>query len=232
MARTNATVNELAPEDPQAAAVANPWEAVMANPRTAAALLNFGLAAMQPPSFGDNFGSQVGRAIGSGAEAVGRQEEMDRRQQEADTKAMLREQQANLAAERARTAGAGLSNATMRLQNEQLRQQGLQERAQAGNYLRAYVAHNVAKARHDRAEADKEKAAVFTGQPYVAKPYPEFNPSAYGVAPPSGIEPPSSAGSSSSSAGAAAASGGDYIASDGKGNRVRWDPNSNTWVKI
>lgn len=239
MARTNATQKELAPENPQPEM--NPWDAVMSNPRAAAAILNFGIAAMQPPSFGDNFGSQLGRAVGSGAEAVGRQEEMDRRQQEADSKAQLREMQANLAGERARTAGVGLGLQAERLRNADLNREALNQRALSLNQIRLTNNYYQLKQKHDSMEAMKERKAAEQamygqGQPYTPKPFMDFNSyaSSVGVDPSSfNLNVPTASGASAGAPSApAAAAGADQVYTDGKGNRIRWDPTSNAWVKV
>jgi hypothetical protein len=56
------------------AALQGQWASFLDQPGARSALLNFGIALMQPPSFGDTPTSQIGRAVGAGAEAAGRGE--------------------------------------------------------------------------------------------------------------------------------------------------------------
>lgn len=107
------------------------WNTFLGQPQGRAALLSMGLALMQPPSFGDNPTSQIGRAIGSGGEAVNRVEAMDIKKQEADSKAELRGSQALAAEARAdaATARGGQQGAMLDLKREQLAAQGLRHDA-------------------------------------------------------------------------------------------------------
>ena len=83
----------------------NQWDTYLQNPGATSALLSFGLSLTQPPSFGDNAFSQIGRAVGSAGETTSRREAMDIKQQEADSKAAAREAAANLAGARAGNVG-------------------------------------------------------------------------------------------------------------------------------
>lgn len=174
------TSQELEPGDVQAPPMMNPWQRVMADPRTAAAMLNAGIALMQPPSFGDTGASQIGRAIGSGAEAVGRQEEMDRKQQEVDSKSQLREASANLAGSRAAHAGTAAQVSTERLRNQQLSLEGLNERNAMSSFIMAQRTYSTDKKAHDMLQAKMQAAAGIQGQAFTPQPFPEFRNWAHG----------------------------------------------------
>jgi hypothetical protein len=115
----------------------------MGNPGGQAALLSAGLALMQPPSFGDNAASQIGRALGTAGETVGRRETMDLKEREQESKAELRGSQA-LAAEsraaaaeaRAGTAGARLGNQAERLAFQERSLEAKNERNMLGAKIR------------------------------------------------------------------------------------------------
>lgn len=131
----------------------------MDDPRARAALLSFGLSMMQPPSFGDNAVSQIGRAIGAGGEAVGRVEAQARKDaefglkaQEVESRQDLRAAQADAATSRAETAAARASTVgdrnlytaeRLRLEQERLEQQkgyqGIQNQIRISNAYQKYV---------------------------------------------------------------------------------------------
>lgn len=117
------------------------WTTFMDDPGGRAALLSMGLSLMQPPNFGDNPTSQIGRALGMAGETVGRREAMDVKQretgvkeQEAESRQQLRASQADAATSRADTAAArlGTQAGNLQLQRERLdateRQRTLQQR--------------------------------------------------------------------------------------------------------
>lgn len=95
--------------------IAAQWSDALNDPTVRTSLLQFGLNLMQPPSWGDTAGSQIGRAIGSSGEALTRGREEDRRQQEIDSKTTLREAQAGAAEARAGAAGARAGAASERI---------------------------------------------------------------------------------------------------------------------
>lgn len=122
------------PWTPQPGPVAQPgtldqFGNFMDDPRARAALLSFGIAMMQPRTFGDTFTSQLGRGIGSAGEAVDRVDQQAMRSadqerkdielgikgQEADSRADLRAAQADSALSRAQTAETRAAAATDRL---------------------------------------------------------------------------------------------------------------------
>lgn len=98
---------QASPAGPQSN-VASEWSDALAKPNVRAALLQAGLSLLQPPSFGQTTGGQIGQAIGSAGEALDRQERSQLAQQEADSKATLREARAAAAEARAGAVGAGL----------------------------------------------------------------------------------------------------------------------------
>lgn len=113
----------------------------LGNPRVQGALLSTGLALMQPPSFGDNATSQIGRAIGAGGESlrIGDAQDLAERkqrvaEQEAGSKGDLREAQAAAAGARSDAAASRATAATDRLEfqkrtqesNERLKSLALQ----------------------------------------------------------------------------------------------------------
>lgn len=112
------------------------------DPRIRAAMLQTGLALMQPPSFGDNFTSQFGRAIGSGGEAAQRMAVENRAQTEAASRQDLRGAQAEAAGARAETAGARSDTAASRLALERLKMEALNDRNRISGRIRLQNAYN------------------------------------------------------------------------------------------
>lgn len=66
------------------------WRNFLSTPSGRAALIQFGVSLTQPPSFGDNALSQVGRAVGSAGEAATRSEAAQLAQEEAKSKTEYR----------------------------------------------------------------------------------------------------------------------------------------------
>lgn len=83
--------------------IRNEWGAFLSDPQGRAALMSAGLALMQPPSFGDNATSQIGRAIGSAGQSAQLMEAQDLKRSEFESKDLMRDAQAEA---RLRTAGA------------------------------------------------------------------------------------------------------------------------------
>jgi hypothetical protein len=92
--------------DPMAAQRSSEWAQALSDPQVRGALLQFGVNMLQPPSFGDTFGSQFGRAVGSVGEQQSRIEAEDIKRQEAQSKQDLRASQAETGAQRADAATA------------------------------------------------------------------------------------------------------------------------------
>lgn len=80
------------------------WSNFLEQPGARTAMLQAGIALMQPPSFGDTPLSQFGRAIGSAGEAVTRDMELGRKERESESKIDLAESRSE--AERARAGEA------------------------------------------------------------------------------------------------------------------------------
>ncbi len=98
--------------------IRNQWSSFIEQPGNRAFLLQTGLALMQPPSFGDNPASQIGRAVGAGAEAATRQQVIESKLAESESKA-----EANIA--RAGEAGARAGAAQDRLGLDYFRLQAM-----------------------------------------------------------------------------------------------------------
>lgn len=162
----------LPPDPTQTQAIASQWEAFLGrlgqaaqNPNVLAAGVGFGTSLMAPRSFGDNATSQIGRAIGSGAETINRREAMDIKQQEADSKQDLRGAQADAATARSQAAASGVNTAEARLalrESEMSQRRTLAEISASNRLGQMYY---TAKAKHDK------DRAVFTDMP----PFPDFN---------------------------------------------------------
>ncbi len=110
--------------------------AFLDDPNGRAALLSAGLALMQPPSFGDNPTSQIGRAIGAAGESATANQLMGLKEQDADSKATLREAQAGAATARAESAGARADAAGSRLGLQRAQLEALNERNLLQNRVR------------------------------------------------------------------------------------------------
>lgn len=145
------------------------WNSWLSNPANRAALIQFGTSLTQPPSFGDNTLSQIGRAVGSAGEAAqrvqtGREKKAAQTrklgilEKEAESKGVAREARANAAAARAAAATAQAGTAAARLQNERERLStqrtlgSLQRKIQATNAYNAYV--------RDKQKADSQASLV------------------------------------------------------------------------
>lgn len=143
------------------------WDAFIGDPRGRAALLSTGLAMMQPPSFGDTFTSQLGRALGAGGSSVRATEALDLKQQEADSKDESRQAQsearimnaetrATAAESRSSMAGARMENAGARLQIAQ-QQLELKQQQLAGQALSA---EERIKVQREKLQLEREVAAA------------------------------------------------------------------------
>lgn len=173
------TIDPWSPIPGQQQPVAAP--SFMDDPRARAALLSFGLAAMQPPSFADTFTSQLARSIGAGGEAVQRVDDQERkaaefgiRASEADSKQDLRAAQAENSIARAGAAEARIGTASERLNNQQtqmaLRQQQLQQ-AQERTALGARIKLANMYANYVAATNEENSAgSLAQGKKFVPKP--------------------------------------------------------------
>ena len=92
------------PQPPQGIDTHAQWSQALGDPGVRTALLQFGISMLQPPSFGDTFGSQFGRAVGDAGEATERVSESARKDAESESKNSLREAQSTAAEARATAA--------------------------------------------------------------------------------------------------------------------------------
>lgn len=113
------------------------------DPQGRAALLSAGLALMQPPSFGDNPASQIGRAIGAAGQSATANEATEMKGQELESKqdlrssqAMAAEARAGAATARAEIAGARAGNAADRLAFQRERLEAMNQRHTLGQRVR------------------------------------------------------------------------------------------------
>lgn len=80
-----------APPQAPAANVGNSLTGLLDDPRARAALLSFGLQAMQPVGIGQTTGGHIAQAIGAGAESYGRAEALDQKAEAAALKNSIAE---------------------------------------------------------------------------------------------------------------------------------------------
>lgn len=122
---------------PNVAQTSAEWAQAMSDPQVRGALLQFGISMLQPPQFGDTFGSQFGRGVGAAGEYTSRLDEEERKRLDAESKAQLRESQAETgtvragAAQMAAEAARERTGLTKQLQDQQnrIRTQGRQIQA-------------------------------------------------------------------------------------------------------
>lgn len=100
------------------AQISSEWANALNDPQVRGSLLQFGINMLQPPSFGDSFGSQFGRAIGGAGEYLTRLDEEKRKQEEAASKDTLRTAQADSATSRAAAAQTSANAAADRATNQ------------------------------------------------------------------------------------------------------------------
>lgn len=147
--------------------LATQWSTALNDPNVRTALLQFGISMLQPPSWGDTFGSQFGRAVGAAGEAVSNREQQNLDEEQKKSQIKLREAQA-------KRAGSGTGLAAERLGVEQSRL-GL---AQDKFALSKIVAAANARSRHF-AIYQREKAAYDQNKAYgigdTSKPFPSFD---------------------------------------------------------
>lgn len=122
----------------------NQWSSFIEQPGNRAFLLQTGLALMQPPSFGDNPASQIGRAVGEGAEAQTRQQIINSKLAESESKS-----EANVA--RAHAAGSSAEAIQSRLGLDYFKRQSI-ERGQEANQLIAAQKLYESEKKNDKAD--------------------------------------------------------------------------------
>lgn len=156
------------------------WGAFLSDPRGQAAVMSMGLALTQPPSFGDNALSQIGRAVGAAGESGRLLEAQDLKRSELESKDAMREaqaqarlmtagaaeQRAEAASARAGAAGdrAGFQAERLRMQQESL---GLRERLGASIRYQSY--------KNEVAKRNQNNAFMNPGAPpEPVMSYPDF----------------------------------------------------------
>lgn len=125
------------------------WGQWMGKPQNRAALMQFGIAMLQPMNQGETGSSHFANAVGSGGQAAETVTKQGQQQKASEDTSTLKEAQANLAGERATHAGdtAALrgESASLRAENAakglELKQQGL-ENTQARSRTMADIAQS------------------------------------------------------------------------------------------
>lgn len=155
--------------------IRNEWGAFLSDPKGQAALMSMGLALTQPPSFGDNALSQVGRAVGAAGESGRLMEAQELKREELESKDASREAQAQArlmtagaAEQRAEAAGARLGTAGANLELRRQALENAQGRSQMSARLRLSQMYQNETARINKANAN----AKLLGQPEI--PIPAF----------------------------------------------------------
>ena len=128
------------------------WANAMSDPNVRGALLQFGISMLQPPQFGDTFGSKFGQAVGAAGERQSRLDEEERKRLDSESKDQLRQSQAATAESRALTAQTQATTAQERLANQKdrdtlsniIRRQGRQIQATGAyqKYVKEVEARN------------------------------------------------------------------------------------------
>lgn len=154
------------------------WNTFLSDPRGRGAILQMGLALMQPRGFGDTGAGQVGRAIGAGGEQVGRREAMDIKEQEAASKQELRGAQAAAQEARAGTAAANANTAATRaaaqadrLQFGREQEAGRSDRAAQSRRIREALGYDTMRA---RVEGENRRARQHNSS--ISAQLPGFQP--------------------------------------------------------
>lgn len=91
------------PEDH--AQIAGQWNDFLQDPKGRAALVNFGLALMQPVGLGQTPGGQIGQAVGFAGQGLQAQEEQERKAKETDIKSQLADERSARNVDRATYEG-------------------------------------------------------------------------------------------------------------------------------
>lgn len=111
------------------------WSNWLDRPGNRSALMQFGIAMLQPIQQGQSFAGHIGEAIGQGGEAEARVAAQGRLQQEAESKEQLRGMQADLAGARAGSQAALSEAAGTRAAAQAQNLQSLMQRRQDQTYL-------------------------------------------------------------------------------------------------
>lgn len=111
------------------------WGQWMGKPSNRAALMQFGIAMLQPMQQGETGSSHFANAVGSGGQAAETVTKQTQQQKASEDTSQLKESQANLAGERASHIG---DTSTLRAQNAgeglEIKRQGLENTIQRGQF--------------------------------------------------------------------------------------------------
>jgi len=110
------------PQQPQS--IGDRWQGWIGNPNNRAALMQFGMAMLQPLGYGETSMSHFANAVGAAGGASGRVTEAEQQARKSETEAQLRESRA-MAAEAA--ANAAANRQFLGERNLELRAQGLEQ---------------------------------------------------------------------------------------------------------
>lgn len=121
--------------------LAKGWSDWVARPDNRAALMQFGIAMMQPLGLGETPLSHAASAIGQGGEAAQRVQGQEQKSQELESKQSLRESQAQLAEARAATAGSRSDTSAARLDLARERLGMQQQTMDANTRIRAMLGY-------------------------------------------------------------------------------------------
>lgn len=209
------------PPQPDVGGLAQRWQSWIDRPQNRAALIQFGVALSQPISAGQNWGGQIGSAIGSAGEASDRVTAQEMKQQELESKQELRSAQADAAAARAGAAGARAGAASQLLDFKQQQLEGLNQRARLNAMVRLQMGYssylnNVRKENKNRALIGTPLLPELSQADWMAS-----NPDLVQMMSPSGGAPPPSGGGgpvqvSSPEEAQALPAGTQYVTPDGR----------------
>lgn len=161
------------PPQPDVNGLAKRWNDWISTPQNRAALIQFGVALSQPIAAGQNWGGQVGAALGSAGEASDRVTAQQMKEQELESKQELRSAQATAAEARAGAAGARAGAAQQGIEMRMMQFQGLQDRARLNAMVRLQMGYsnyinNVRKQNQNRAIIGQPLLPELSQQDWVA----------------------------------------------------------------
>lgn len=158
------------PSPEQQSDIAGQWKNWMANEGNRAALMQFGIAMMQPVGLGQTPLGHFGQAVGSVGELGTRREEAERKERELSSKEELRSAQAQVAEARAGAAGSGAGRAADRLVHQRERLASDEAHRLTGRQLQALVAyqnHRKAIEQHNITAPPNERKPIPTQEEFL-----------------------------------------------------------------
>lgn len=169
------TPDQSVPQAPQGAGnttdLAGGWRDWINRPNNQAALMQFGIAMMQPIGIGETPLSHAASAVGSGGEAAARVTKQGLAEREASSREELRAAQAGLAGARAETAGARSDAAANRLDTARERLAFQQQNADTNQRIRALLGYQ----QYQKGMADRNtRNALIGGQPEPILPFEDW----------------------------------------------------------